>query len=107
MIPSLEGTREVNGTRAVERVVVMEGDSQVASQVGLHLVGELADRTGLTSGYSASVPWTGERAPVHDRGRLLAQLAVMLVLRGCHSLTGLGPSVSAQHSWAGSASAEV
>jgi hypothetical protein len=56
----------------------MGGDSQIACQVGLHLLGELADRSGLTSGYSAAVAWTGERAPTHDRGRLLAQLAVML-----------------------------
>jgi hypothetical protein len=44
----------------------------------MHLVGELADRVGLTSAYSAAVPWRGERAPGHDRGRLLAQVAVML-----------------------------
>jgi Transposase DDE domain group 1 len=68
----------VNATRVVERLAVMEGDTQVAAEVGLHLVGELADRSGLTSAYSAAVPWTGERAPIHDRGRLLAQLAVML-----------------------------
>jgi hypothetical protein len=68
----------VNGTNAVERVHVMGDDRQVVSQVGLHLLGEVADRTGLSSGYSAAVPWTGERAPGHDRGRLLAQLGVML-----------------------------
>ena len=68
----------MNATRAVERVVVMGGDTQVASQVGLHLLGELADGCGLTSAYSAAVPWTGERAPGHDRGRLLAQVAVMV-----------------------------
>jgi len=56
----------------------MAGDRQVVSQVGLHLLGDLADRSGLTSAYSAAVPWTGERAPGHDRGRLLAQVAVML-----------------------------
>ena len=68
----------MNATKAVEGVVVMGGDTQAASQVGLHLLGDLADRTGLTSGYSAAVPWTGERAPGQDRGRLLAQVAVML-----------------------------
>ncbi len=56
----------------------MEGDRQVVSQVGLHLLADLADRSGLTSAYSAAVPWNGERAPGHDRGRLLAQVAVML-----------------------------
>jgi hypothetical protein len=68
----------VNATKAVERFRVMAGDRQVVSQVGTHLLGELADRAGLTSAYSHAVPWTGERAPGHDRGRLLAQVAVML-----------------------------
>ena len=56
----------------------MEGDAQAVSLVGMHLLGELADRLGLSSAYSEAVPATGERAPVHDRGRLLAQVAVML-----------------------------
>lgn len=68
----------MNATRAVERVMVTEGDRQVASQVGLHLLGELADRAGLTSAYSAAVPWSGERAPGQDRGRLLTHVAVTL-----------------------------
>ncbi len=50
--------------------------------VGAHLLGEIADRTGLSSGYSAAVPWTGERAPGQDRGRLFAQVAVMLAAGG-------------------------
>jgi hypothetical protein len=68
----------VNATKAVERLVVTEGDTQVASLAGLHLLGEIADRAGLSSGYSAAVPWQGERAPGHDRGRLLAQVTIML-----------------------------
>ena len=68
----------MNATRAAQPMVVMEGDRQVASHVGMHLLAELADRSGLTSAYSAAVPWTGERAPGQDRGRLLAQVAVML-----------------------------
>jgi hypothetical protein len=50
--------------------------------VGAHLLGEIADRSGLSSGFSAAVPFTGERAPGHDRGRLLAQVAVMLAAGG-------------------------
>ncbi len=46
------------------------------------MLGELADRVGLSSGYSSAVPWRGERGPVHDRGRLLAQVAVMLAAGG-------------------------
>ena len=68
----------MNATRAVERVMETERDRQVASQVGLHLLGDLADRTGLTSAYSGAVPWSGERAPGQDRGRLLTHVAVTL-----------------------------
>lgn len=68
----------MHDTKAVRSVVVMGGDTQVASLVGLHLLGNLADQVGLTSAYSAAVPATGERAAGQDRGRLLAQLAVML-----------------------------
>ena len=57
---------------------VMGGDRQTVSLAGLHLLGELADRVGLPARYSAAVPTTGERSPVHDRGRLLTQVAVML-----------------------------
>lgn len=68
----------MNATRTVQRLRVTVGDRQVAGHVGAHLVGEVADRVGLTSAYSAAVPWSGERAPTHDRGRVLVQTAVML-----------------------------
>ena len=61
---------------------VTGGDRQTVSQVGTHLLGELADRVGLTSGYSGAVPFAGERAYGHDRGRLLGQVAVMLAAGG-------------------------
>jgi Transposase DDE domain group 1 len=72
----------VNATRTVERLRVTGGDRQTVSHAGSHLLGELADRVGLTSAYSGAVPWAGERAPTHDRGRLLAQVAVMLAAGG-------------------------
>ncbi len=72
----------MNGSRAVQRVQVMVGDPHTASMVGAHLLGEIADRTGLSCGYSVAVPWTGERAPGQDRGRLFAQVAVMLAAGG-------------------------
>ena len=68
----------MNATRTVERLRVTGGDRQTVSHAGTHLLGELADRVGLTSGYSAAIPWSGERAFGHDRGRLLGQVAVML-----------------------------
>ena len=80
--PDLEGTREVNATSTVERLRVTGGDESTAQLVGVHMLGELADRVGLSLAYSAAVPQRGERAPVHDRGRLLAQVAVMLAAGG-------------------------
>ncbi len=72
----------MNGSRAVQRVRVTVGDRHTASMVGAHLLGEIADRTGLSCGYSSAVPWTGERAPGQDRGQLFAQVAVMLAAGG-------------------------
>ena len=72
----------MNATRTVERLRVTGGDRQTVSHAGTHLLGELADRVGLTSAYSAAVPWRGERAFGHDRGRLLGQVAVMLAAGG-------------------------
>jgi hypothetical protein len=72
----------VNATSTVERLRVTGGDASTAQLVGAHMLGELADRVGLAWAYSTAVPWAGERAPVHDRGRLLAQVAVMLASGG-------------------------
>jgi hypothetical protein len=72
----------VNATSTVERLRVTGGDGSTAQLVGAHMLGELADRVGLSSAYSVAVPRRGERAPVHDRGRLLAQVAVMLAAGG-------------------------
>ena len=72
----------MNATSTVERLRVTGGNGSTAQLVGAHMLGELADRVGLSSGYSSAVPWRGERGPVHDRGRLLAQVAVMLAAGG-------------------------
>lgn len=72
----------MNATSTVERLRVTGGDGSTAQLVGAHMLGELADRVGLSSAYSVAVPQRGERAPVHDRGRLLAQVAVMLAAGG-------------------------
>ena len=77
-----EGTREVDATRTVERLQVTGGDRQTVLHAGTHLLGDLADRIGLTAGYSAAIPWAGERAFGHDRGRLLGQVTVMLAAGG-------------------------
>ncbi len=66
-----------NSTR---RVVVEDGGEQVVAHVGLHSLGQLADRLGLGSALSAVIPWKGNGVPLHDRGTVFTQM--MLVLAG-------------------------
>jgi len=67
----------VNGNSTVA-VVVEEGGDQVVAHVGLHALGAFADRLGLGDSLSAAIPMTGERLPVHDRGKVLVQAMLML-----------------------------
>ena len=50
--------------------------------VGLFALGGFSDRVGLTGALSGAVPWRGERAPVHDRGRVLVHALLMLAAGG-------------------------
>ena len=59
-------------------VVVEPGGDQVAAHVGLHAIGSFADRLGLGHSLSAAIPVRGERAPLHDRGKVLVQMALVL-----------------------------
>jgi hypothetical protein len=61
-------------------VVVEGGGEQVVAHVGLHALGAFADRLGLGDSLSARIPITGERIPLHDRGKVLTQ--AMLILAG-------------------------
>ena len=54
------------------------GGDRVVWGVGLFALGGFADRVGLTEALSAAVPRRGERAPVHDRGRVLVHALLML-----------------------------
>ena len=49
---------------------------------GLFALGGFAGRVGLTGALSAAVPPTGERALVHDRGKVLAHALLMLAAGG-------------------------
>ena len=64
-----------NSTVAVK--VGPSGD-QVVAHVGLHALGCLADRLSLGEALSAGVSATGERAPLHDPGKVLVQTMLML-----------------------------
>jgi hypothetical protein len=67
----------VNGN-STSKVHVEAGGTGVVAHVGLHALGAFADRLELGDALSARVPWTGERAPVHDRGKVLTQAMLML-----------------------------
>jgi hypothetical protein len=72
-----EGTSNVNGISA-SRVIVEPGGTGVVAHVGLHALGCFADRLGLGDSLSFRIPPTGERLPVHDGGKVLVQVALML-----------------------------
>lgn len=64
-----------NSTRPVK---VTAGGTQVVAHVGLHALGSFADRVGLGDSLSSVIPVTGERLPIHDRGKVLTQAMLML-----------------------------
>lgn len=64
-----------NSTR---RVKVETGGTGVVAHVGLHAVGAFADRLGLGDTLSNAVVWRGPGVPVHDRGKVLTQAALVL-----------------------------
>lgn len=64
-----------NSTR---RVKVETGGTGVVAHVGLHAVGAFADRLGLGKALSDAIVWRGLGVPVHDRGKVLVQSALML-----------------------------
>lgn len=68
---------QVSSTRDVR---VTGGGGQVAAHSGLFALGRFADGLGLGEALSAAVPPCGERAPFHDRGKVLVHL--LLVLAG-------------------------
>ncbi len=63
---------------STNRVKVEPGGAGVVAHVGLHAMGACADRMGLGEALSAAIPWSGERLPLHDRGKVLVQVALML-----------------------------
>ncbi len=59
-------------------VSVESGGNGVAAHVGLHALGTLADQLGLATSLSSRIAPRGERAPLHDRGKVLVQMALVL-----------------------------
>lgn len=69
----------MNTTLARPRLAVTVGDTDIVNHAGARLVAELADETGLTAGLSTAMLSTKKRRRGLDRGRVLVDLAVMLV----------------------------
>lgn len=69
----------VNASSTVP-VVVEGGGEGVVAHVGLHCLGAFADRLGVGDSLSERIPWSGERFPLHDRGKVL--IHTMLTLAG-------------------------
>ena len=66
---------------STRKMVVGGTGTQVVAHAGLHALGRFADRIGLGE-TSPAFPWTGERAPGHDRGKVLTHVMLMLIAGG-------------------------
>ena len=65
----------MNATSA-RPVTVEPGGRGVVAHVGLHALASFADRLGLGEALSSAIPFSGERIPLHDRGKVLVQTAL-------------------------------
>ena len=65
-------------SNSVREVRVQGGGGGLVGDVGLHALGVFVDRLGPAASLSCGVRWAGERAPVHDRGKVLTQAMLML-----------------------------
>jgi hypothetical protein len=75
--PNQEGTYEMKAT-STARVVVESGGNQVAAHAGLHALGAFADRLGLGAAISEAIVRTTGRLPLHDRGKVMVHLLLLL-----------------------------
>ena len=63
---------------ATNRVSVEPGGAGVVAHVGLHALGAFADRLQLGSLLSSRIVPRGERSPLHDRGKVLTNMALVI-----------------------------
>jgi hypothetical protein len=63
---------------STNRVSVEPGGKGVVAHVGLHALGSLADSLGLGTALSSCINPANQRAPRHDRGKVLVQMALVL-----------------------------
>ena len=83
--PVLRGPRRGNasglpdqGTRTRPKVIVAGGARGVVGHAGARLLTDLADKTGLTSGFVQALGLDRVRRPAHEPGRVAVDLAVLL-----------------------------
>ncbi len=65
-------------TTSALKVGIEGGGKGTVGHVGLHALGTFADRLGLGAALSDRILPTGERAPLHDRGKVLTHAMLML-----------------------------
>ena len=98
----------MHGTGLRPRVQVSADGWGVVGHAGTRLLTDIADATGLSSGFSEALAAAGRRAGGHDRGRVAVDVATMLadggeaiadlaVLRGTPEL--FGPVASDATAW--------
>ena len=98
----------MHGTGSRPRVEVTADGRGVVGHAGTRLLTDIADATGLTSGFGDALAVAGRRGGGHDRGRVAVDLATMLadggeaitdlaVLRGVPEL--FGPVASDATAW--------
>ncbi len=75
------------GTRP--KVAVSGGGRGVVGHAGVRLVADIADVTGLTSGFGDALTGLRQRRPVHEPGRVAVDVAVMLA-DGGETISDLG-----------------
>ena len=63
---------------ATNYISVESSGDGVAAHVGLHALGTLADQWGLDASLSARIVARGERLPLHDQGKVLVQMSLVL-----------------------------
>ena len=68
----------VNRSQGRSRLKVTGDGRGVVGHAGARLLSDLADRLGLTAGLSTAMAPTKQRRRGHDRGRVVADLAVMI-----------------------------
>ena len=84
-----EDTRKVK-TQTTRQTVEIRADAEgIVSHAGAHLLAELGDRLGLTTGLSAAMAPTRERRSAHDPGVVLRDLIVSIA-DGGDCVTDLG-----------------